>query len=260
MSRLELQDLVKIYPFAQVKGLFGRKQQKEILEKQRAMPYTTNEGVIAVQKVSLTIPEGTFVVLLGESGCGKTTLLRMIAGLERPTLGEVLFDGEPVTDLPPEERNVAMVFQNYSLYPHFTVFDNIAFPLRNLHMPREELEKTVFEAADMLKMRERLDHLPAQLSGGEQQRVAIARALVRKPEIFLMDEPFSNLDPPLRAELRAQVKRIHNVLGKTILYVTHDESEAFSLGERIIVMKDGMVVKDTTPQEYAEEREKDRQA
>lgn len=247
MADIELYNLVKIFPYIEIKGIFNRKKQRELLEQQQSMPYVTNEGVIVLQKINATIKSGEFVVLLGPSGCGKTTLLRMIAGLESPTLGEVRFDGVNVNSLPPEERDVAMVFQNYSLYPHLTVFDNIAFPLRTSHMPREKLEATVAEVAQMLDMEPYLGRLPAELSGGQLQRVAIARALVRKPKVFLMDEPFSNLDAPLRAELRHHVKKLHQALGTTFLYVTHDHNEALSLGQRIIVMKDGMIEQDGTP-------------
>lgn len=247
MADIELVDLVKIFPYIQIKGVFNRRKQRELLEQQQSMPYVTNEGVIVLQKINAQIKAGEFVVLLGPSGCGKTTLLRIIAGLESPTLGEVRFDGVNVNAMPPEDRDVAMVFQNYSLYPHLTVFDNIAFPLRTSHIPREKLEATVAEVAEMLEMEPYLNRLPSELSGGQLQRVAIARAMVRKPKVFLMDEPFSNLDAPLRAELRRQVKKLHQRLGTTFLYVTHDHNEALSLGERIIVLRDGMIEQDGTP-------------
>ncbi len=249
MTELELVDLVKIYPFAKVSGMLGRKRKAALLEKQRAMPYTTNEGVVAVQHFSAKIPAGEFLVLLGPSGCGKTTLLRMIAGLEEPTLGEVRFDGKRMNGLPPEEHDVAMVFQNYSLYPHLNVYDNIAFPLRTTHMPREELDQAVVSMAELLGLRACLVQRPSELSGGQLQRVAIARALVRRPQLFLLDEPFSNLDPPLRAALRTELKRIHATVGTTFIYVTHDQLEALSLGTRILVMKDGLLLQDGTPRE-----------
>lgn len=249
MTQVELVDLLKIYPFQKVGGVFNRKKKAALLEKQRAMPYTTNEGVIALQHVSATIAPGEFVVLLGPSGCGKTTLIRLIAGLDEPTLGEVRFDGKSMNNLPPEQRDVAMVFQNYSLYPHLSVFDNIAFPLRTAHMPREELERAVGGIAEMLGLKAVLKRLPAELSGGQLQRVAIARALVRRPRLFLLDEPFSNLDAPLRASLRQELKKLHAALGTTFLYVTHDQYEALSLATRIIVMHDGMIVQDGTPAE-----------
>ena len=244
MAEIALSGIVKIYPFTQVRGLIGRKKQRELLERQKAMPHTTNEGVVVLQKINISIQPGEFVVLLGPSGCGKTTLLRLIAGLEDPSLGEVRFDGKVMNGLPPEQRDVAMVFQNYSLYPHLTAFDNIAFPLRNLHIPRGELEATVRHMAGLLQIEQCLDRLPSELSGGQLQRIAIARALVRRPQVFLMDEPFSNLDAPLRASLRAMVKRLHQELGTTFVYVTHDQNEALSLGERILVMREGQIVQD----------------
>ena len=249
MGCIELKEVLKIFPYTEVKGLFGRKKKQELLDKQRSMPYTTNEGVVVLQHINLSIEDGEFVVLLGPSGCGKTTLLRIIAGLEEPTLGSVLFSGEDVTNLPPEERDIAMVFQNYSLYPHLSVFDNIAFTLRTQHMPREELNATVMEMGMLLGISECMDRLPSQLSGGQLQRVAIARALVRKPRVFLLDEPFSNLDAQLRASLRQLVRKIHDALGTTFIYVTHDQQEAVLLGQRIIVMRDGVILQDGTPAE-----------
>ena len=247
MTGIELRDILKIFPFAEVKGIFGRKKQQELLEKQKNMPYVTNEGVVVLQHINAAIRPGEFVVLLGPSGCGKTTLLRIIAGLEEPTLGQVLFDGQDVTNQPPEDRNVAMVFQNYSLYPHLSVFDNIAFTLRTQHIPREQIQATVEEMGELLGIGEYMDRLPSQLSGGQLQRVAIARALVRKPSVFLMDEPFSNLDAPLRASLRKLVKKIHAALGTTFIYVTHDQQEALLMGQRILVMRDGIILQDGTP-------------
>lgn len=253
MGRIELKDILKIFPYTEVKGLVGRKKKRELLEKQRAMPYTTNEGVVVLQHIDVSIENGEFVVLLGPSGCGKTTLLRIIAGLEEPTLGSVSFDGADVTHLPPEERDIAMVFQNYSLYPHLSVYDNIAFTLRTQHMPREELNQTVLEMGELLGISECMDRLPSQLSGGQLQRVAIARALVRKPKVFLLDEPFSNLDVQLRASLRQLVKKIHSSLGTTFIYVTHDQQEAVLLGQRILVMRDGIILQDGTPSQIYNE-------
>lgn len=249
MSQLQLKNLVKVYPFAKVSGLFGRRKAQAMLEEQKRKPYTTNEGVLAVQKLSLEIEQGEFLVLLGASGSGKSTLLRMIAGLEAVSAGEIWMDGQQIDHLPPEDRDMAMIFQNYSLYPHFTVYDNIAFPLRNLHMPREELETTVLETARLLGLEKLLQRRPSELSGGQLQRVAIGRAIVRRPKLFLMDEPFSNLDAPMRQTLRLQVKRLHRQLGTTFIYVTHDQAEAFSLGTRIAVMRDGMIEQVGTPQE-----------
>lgn len=249
MSSIELNEVLKIYPYTEVKGIFGRKKKQELIEKQKAMPYVTNEGVIVLQHINVTIREGEFVVLLGPSGCGKTTLLRILAGLEEPTLGEVIFDGKDMKLVPPEDRDVAMVFQNYSLYPHLSVFDNIAFTLRTQHMPREQIEETVGGMGELLGISDCMDRLPSQLSGGQLQRVAIARALVRKPKLFLMDEPFSNLDTQLRASLRQLVKKIHASLGTTFIYVTHDQQEALLMGQRILVMRDGIIAQDGTPEQ-----------
>jgi len=249
MMQLQLKNLVKVYPYAKVSGLFGRKKARAMLAEQKQKPYTTNEGVLAIRKVSLDIEEGEFLVLLGASGCGKTTLLRMIAGLEEVSAGEIWMDGVRIDSLPPEDRDMAMIFQNYSLYPHFTVYENIAFPLKNLHMPREELDATVMEIVRALGLEKLLQRRPSELSGGQRQRVAIGRALVRRPKLFLMDEPFSNLDAPMRQALRLQVKRLHQSLGTTFIYVTHDQMEAFSLGTRIAVMRDGIIEQVGTPQE-----------
>ena len=249
MSNLSLENLVKIYPYTNTRRLFGRKQARETLARERMMPYTTNEGVIAVQQFSLEIKEGEFVVLLGPSGSGKTSVLRMVAGLESISDGTVRMDGKVINDVPPGDRNIAMIFQNYSLYPGFTVYDNLAYPLRNLHMPRAQVDEKVRAAAELLELTPLLDRRPAELSGGQQQRTAVGRALVRDPGLFLMDEPMSNQDPALRARLREELKRIHRKLGATILYVTHDQTDALRLGDRIVLMKDGMIIQAGTPQE-----------
>lgn len=250
MAELVLQDLLKIYPFTKVKGFFGgRKKAEEALLRERNSPHTTNEGVIAVQQFSLEIEHGEFVVLLGPSGCGKTTVLRMIAGLEIPSAGEVFLNGVSLNGLRPDERNIAMIFQNYALYPHMTVYDNIAYTLKNQHMPRDEISTMVMDIAQLLGLTKLLKRRPKELSGGQQQLVAIGRALVRKPKLFLLDEPFSNLDPALRAHLRLELKRIHGKLGTTFIYVTHDQAEAFSLGTRIVVMRDGLIEQEGTPRE-----------
>ena len=249
MSELTLDNLVKIYPFTDTRRLFGRKQARDMLARERAMPYTTNEGVIAVQQFSLEIRQGEFVVLLGPSGSGKTSVLRMIAGLESVSDGTITMDGKVINDVPPAERNMAMIFQNYSLYPGFTVYDNLAYPLRNLHMPRAQVDAKVRAAAELLELTPLLDRRPSELSGGQQQRTAVGRALVRDPGIFLMDEPMSNQDPALKARLREELKRIHRKLGATVLYVTHDQTDALSLGDRIVLMKDGMAVQTGTPGE-----------
>lgn len=248
MPDITLNNLVKIFPY-ETAGLFASKREKERLALQKSAPYTTNEGVVAVQHFSLEMKSGDFVVLLGPSGCGKSTVLRMVAGLEEPTLGTVCFDGKDMAEVPPEDRNAAMVFQNYSLYPHLNVFDNIAFPLRNAHMVRSKLEEKVNEAAALMNLTDKLSRIPFELSGGERQRVALARSLVRNPDLFLMDEPFSNLDAPMRASLREYVRQMHRRTGATVLYVTHDRQEALSLATKLVVMEDGIIRQQGTPSE-----------
>ena len=240
MADIRFEDVTKIYPFQQVTGLFNRKQQKLILEQQKAMPYTSNEGVVALQHIDLHINDGEFVAVLGPSGSGKSTLLRLISGLEKPSLGTVYFDDRDYNGVRPEERDVAMVFQNYSLYPNQTVYKNIAFPLEVKHLPREEIEPEVKKIAELIGLVDKLDRLPQDLSGGEKQRVAIARSLVKKPGVLLLDEPFSNLDVIMRHKLRAQLKRIHEAYKTTFVYVTHDQYDALSLADRIIILKDGI--------------------
>ena len=246
MPEIRLQDVTKIYPFVKVSGLFDRKQKTEMLKKQQSMPYLSNEGVIAVQHIDLTVRDGEFVVILGPSGAGKSTLLRIISGLERPTLGTVLFDGKDYTDVRAEDRDVSMVFQNYSLYPNQTVYQNIAFPLEVKHTPREEIEKEVYALADLLGMRPILNRYPKELSGGEKQRTSLARALIRRPSVLLLDEPFSNLDILLRRQLRKELKRIHEAYKTTFIYVTHYQTDALTLADRIVVLKDGIIQMDDT--------------
>ena len=240
MPRITLQDVTMIYPFQKVTGLIGRKQKQLILKQQQDMPYTSNEGVIALQHFDWTFEEGSFTVILGPSGSGKSTLLRIIAGLERPVLGEVYFDDVLYNDVQAQERDVAMVFQNYSLYPNQTVYQNIAFPLEVKHIPREEIEPEVKKITGLLKLDEKLNKLPQELSGGEKQRVAIARSLIRKPSVILFDEPFSNLDVLMRKELRNELKKIHETYKTTFIYVTHDQYDALYLAERIVILKDGI--------------------
>ncbi len=248
MSKLRVEGLIKIYPFVKP-GLLGRKRDKKQLEKQRKAPFTTNEGVIALRKVSFSIDEGEFVVILGESGCGKSTLLRIIAGLTDATVGSVFIDDQDVTNLRPEDRDLSMIFQNYALYPHLNVYNNIAFSLQTKHIPREEIEKMVGEVAKALKIEELLDRRPGELSGGEQQRVAIGRAIIRNPNLFLMDEPFSNLDVNLRRQMRMIIRDLYEQMGSTFLYVTHDQNEAFSMGTKIILLRHGAVEQIGTPDE-----------
>lgn len=241
MSKIIFKDVTMIYPFVEVNGLFNRKEKKELLEKQKAMPYTSNEGVVAVQHFNATINDGEFVVIVGPSGSGKTTILRMIAGLEKPSLGEIYFDNELMNSVKPEDRDVAMVFQNYSLYPNQTVYENISFPLKNLHLPREEVDEKVNFIIDLMKLNGKEERLPEELSGGECQRVAIARALIRRPRLFLLDEPFSNLDELMKNNLRTEIKRIQKELGITFIYVTHDQRDALLLADRIMVMNNGIL-------------------
>jgi multiple sugar transport system ATP-binding protein len=195
----------------------------------------------AVKDVNLEIRDREFVVLVGPSGCGKTTTLRMVAGLEEITSGEVRIDERVVNDLPPMDRDIAMVFQNYALYPHMSVYDNMAFGLKMRKFERSEIEKRVRQAADILGIHALLERRPRQLSGGQRQRVALGRAIVRHPRVFLFDEPLSNLDAKLRVQMRVELKRLHHRLETTAIYVTHDQVEAMTLGDRVVVMKDGLV-------------------
>jgi multiple sugar transport system ATP-binding protein len=205
--------------------------------------------VNAVEQVSLETAEGEFLVLLGPSGCGKTTLLRMIAGIEEPTGGDILIDGQVVTHLPPRLRNIAMVFQSYALYPHMTVYKNIAFPLRTRGMDKAAVKEKVHWAAGMFGIGRLMNRKPRELSGGERQRVALARAMVREPSVFLLDEPLSNLDAILRASAREELRQFQKRVAVTTIYVTHDQVEAMGLGDRIVVMSKGRIRQVGTPQE-----------
>ena len=198
-------------------------------------------GVQAVRDFSLHINEAEFIVLVGPSGCGKSTVLRMVAGLEDTTAGVIRIDGRVVNDLPPKDRDVAMVFQNYALYPHMTVYRNMAFALTLRKFPKKHIDQRVREAAGILGIGELLGRKPKALSGGQRQRVAVGRAIVRQPKAFLLDEPLSNLDAKLRVEMRAELKRLQRSLNTTTVYVTHDQEEAMTLGDRIVVMKDGLI-------------------
>ena len=199
------------------------------------------DDVQAVKDVNLHIRDKEFVVLVGPSGCGKSTTLRMVAGLEEITAGEIVIGDRVVNDLPPKDRDIAMVFQNYALYPHMTVYDNMAFGLKMRKFPKPEIEKRVREAAEILGIQELLKRKPRQLSGGQRQRVAVGRAIVRHPQVFLFDEPLSNLDAKLRVQMRVELKRLHDRLETTAIYVTHDQVEAMTLGDRVVVMKDGLI-------------------
>jgi len=206
-------------------------------------------GVRAVDKADLDIPDGGFVVMVGPSGCGKSTVLRMIAGLETVTEGEVRIAGERVNDKEPGQRDIAMVFQNYALYPHMSVYDNMAYGLRNQRMPRAEIDRRIRAVAATLELSDYLARKPRQLSGGQRQRVAMGRALAREPAVFLFDEPLSNLDAKLRTQLRAELKGLHRRLGATFVYVTHDQVEAMSLADRIVVLNQGRVEQVGPPME-----------
>jgi multiple sugar transport system ATP-binding protein len=206
-------------------------------------------GVRAVNDVSLVIADGEFMVLVGPSGCGKSTTLRLIAGLESATSGAIRIDDRLVNEVPPKDRDLAMVFQNYALYPHMTVFENLAFGLRQRQLPSTEIEARVREASAMLGLEPYLQRRPAALSGGQRQRVAVGRAIVRHPKVFLFDEPLSNLDAKMRAATRAELSRLHARLGATMVYVTHDQMEAMTMGDRICVMHDGRIMQVAPPLE-----------
>jgi multiple sugar transport system ATP-binding protein len=206
-------------------------------------------GHVAVGPIDLTVADGELMVLVGPSGCGKSTLLRLIAGLETPTAGHILIDGRDVTSLPPQNRDVAMVFQSYALYPHLTVRENLGFGLRMRHTPRERITEQVDRAAAALGLEPLLDRKPGQLSGGQRQRVALGRAMVRNPKVFLLDEPLSNLDAQLRMETRAELARLHRRLRATSVYVTHDQEEAMTLGERMAVIRNGRIEQVAEPLE-----------
>jgi multiple sugar transport system ATP-binding protein len=210
-------------------------------------------GTVAVGDVSLQIADGEFLVLVGPSGCGKSTLLRLIAGLEEPTSGRITIGGRDVTSLPPRDRDVAMVFQSYALYPHMTVRQNLGYGLKTRRTPKVEIPRKVDEVAELLGLSQLLDRRPAALSGGQRQRVAMGRAIVRNPKAFLMDEPLSNLDAKLRVGMRASLAQLHRRLGTTTVYVTHDQVEAMTLGQRVAVMRDGRIVQADQPQRLYQE-------
>ena len=209
-------------------------------------------GFEAVKDFILEIGDKEFIIFVGPSGCGKSTTLRMVAGLEEITGGDLYIDGKRMNDVEPKDRDIAMVFQNYALYPHMTVYDNMAFGLKIRKLPKEEIDKKVHEAAKILDLEHLLDRKPKALSGGQRQRVAMGRAIVRNPKVFLMDEPLSNLDAKLRGQMRIEISKLHQKLGTTIIYVTHDQTEAMTLGTRIVVMKDGVVQQVDTPENLYE--------
>ena len=210
-------------------------------------------GFEAVKDFSLEVEDQEFIIFVGPSGCGKSTTLRMIAGLEEISSGELKIDGRVVNDVEPKDRDIAMVFQNYALYPHMTVFDNMAFGLKLRKVPKDEIKKKVEEAAKILDLEKLLDRKPKALSGGQRQRVAMGRAIVRNPNVFLMYEPLSNLDAKLRVQMRSEIASLHNRLKATIIYVTHDQTEAMTLGTRIVVLKDGVIMQVDSPQKLYNE-------
>ncbi|RVU98025.1 sn-glycerol-3-phosphate ABC transporter ATP-binding protein UgpC [Coriobacteriales bacterium OH1046] len=243
MAEVSLKHIRKVYPNTEKKRTIrgGSEKQHNLL--------VTDEGVLAVQDFNLEIADREFVVLVGPSGCGKSTTLRMVAGLEDISGGELRIGGKLMNDVAPKDRDIAMVFQSYALYPHMTVRDNLAFPLKLRKLPQDEIDAKVNEAAEILGITEYLDRKPKALSGGQRQRVAIGRAIVREPKVLLMDEPLSNLDAKLRNQMRAEIIKLRQRIDTTFIYVTHDQTEAMTLGDRIVIMKDGVVQQVGTPQE-----------
>ena len=248
MATVQLKNIKKVYPYISGEQKKSKKKADQP-EKKKVNLQITDEGVVAVQQFSLDIKDKEFIVLVGPSGCGKSTTLRMVAGLEEITDGELLIDGKLVNDIPPKDRDIAMVFQNYALYPHMTVYENMAFSLKLRHVPKAEIDKKVKEAAEILDITQYLNRKPKALSGGQRQRVAIGRAIVRAPKVMLMDEPLSNLDAKLRNEMRAEIIKLRKRIDTTFIYVTHDQTEAMTLGDRIVIMKDGYIQQIGTPQE-----------
>ena len=250
MAEVRLVNVKKIYPFVSGEEKKKNKKKKDDESvKEKANLQITDKGVVAVQEFNLDIADKEFIVLVGPSGCGKSTTLRMIAGLEEITEGELYIDGKLVNDVAPKDRDIAMVFQNYALYPHMTVYDNMAFSLKLKKVPKAEIDRKVKEAAEILDITQYLDRKPKALSGGQRQRVAIGRAIVREPKVLLMDEPLSNLDAKLRNQMRAELIKLRQRINTTFIYVTHDQTEAMTLGDRIVIMKDGVIQQIGTPQE-----------
>ena len=250
MASLTLKNIKKVYPFNGDEAKKAKKRKKgDEPEKKKVNLQITDEGVVAVQEFNLEIADKEFIVLVGPSGCGKSTTLRMIAGLEDISGGELYIGDRLVNDVPPKDRDIAMVFQNYALYPHMTVYDNMAFALKLRHAPKDEIDRKVKEAAEILDITQYLGRKPKALSGGQRQRVAIGRAIVRNPQVMLMDEPLSNLDAKLRNQMRAEIIKLRQRINTTFIYVTHDQTEAMTLGDRIVIMKDGFIQQIGTPQE-----------
>ena len=250
MASLTLKNVKKIYPFNGDDAKKAKKKKKGDEQPEKKVNLQiTDKGVVAVQEFNLEIKDKEFIVLVGPSGCGKSTTLRMIAGLEEISEGELYIGDRLVNDVAPKDRDIAMVFQNYALYPHMTVFDNMAFALKLRHAPKDEIKKKVEEAAEILDITQYLGRKPKALSGGQRQRVAIGRAIVRDPQVMLMDEPLSNLDAKLRNQMRAEIIKLRERINTTFIYVTHDQTEAMTLGDRIVIMKDGFIQQIGTPQE-----------
>ena len=248
MASLTLKNIKKIYPHNGDDAKKSKKKKDEQPEKKVNLQIT-EQGVVAVQQFSLDIADKEFIVLVGPSGCGKSTTLRMVAGLEEISGGELYIGDRLVNDVAPKDRDIAMVFQNYALYPHMTVYDNIAFALKLRKTPKDEIDRKVKEAAEILDITQYLGRKPKALSGGQRQRVAIGRAIVREPKVLLMDEPLSNLDAKLRNQMRAEIIKLRQRINTTFIYVTHDQTEAMTLGDRIVIMKDGFIQQIGTPQE-----------
>ena len=246
MASLTLKNIKKVYPF---NGDDAKKKKKGQEPAKKTNLQITDEGVVAVQEFNLEIADKEFIVLVGPSGCGKSTTLRMIAGLEEISGGELYIGDRLVNDVAPKDRDIAMVFQNYALYPHMTVYDNMAFALKLRHAPKDEIDRKVREAAEILDITQYLGRKPKAMSGGQRQRVAIGRAIVRDPQVMLMDEPLSNLDAKLRNQMRAEIIKLRQRIDTTFIYVTHDQTEAMTLGDRIVIMKDGFIQQIGTPQE-----------
>ncbi len=249
MASLTLKNIKKVYPFNGDDAKAAKKAKKGDQPAKKTNLQITDEGVVAVQEFSLDIKDKEFIVLVGPSGCGKSTTLRMVAGLEEISGGELYIGDKLVNDVPPKDRDIAMVFQNYALYPHMTVYDNIAFALKLRKTPKDEIDRKVKEAAEILDITQYLGRKPKALSGGQRQRVAIGRAIVREPKVLLMDEPLSNLDAKLRNQMRAEIIKLRQRIDCTFIYVTHDQTEAMTLGDRIVIMKDGFIQQIGTPQE-----------
>ena len=250
MASLTLKNIMKIYPYSADEEKKNKKKKKNAdAPEKKVNLQITEKGVVAVQQFNLDVADKEFIVLVGPSGCGKSTTLRMIAGLEDISEGELYVGDRLVNDIAPKDRDIAMVFQNYALYPHMTVYDNMAFGLKLRHVPKAEIDQKVKEAAEILDITQFLNRKPKALSGGQRQRVAIGRAIVRDPAVMLMDEPLSNLDAKLRNQMRAEIIKLRERINTTFIYVTHDQTEAMTLGDRIVIMKDGFIQQIGTPQE-----------